>query len=183
MFRSLIPALLIILSLVLSSCSIGIPGVQRYVSTAKGYEFLYPNGWVAIDVKGGSEGVDIIYRDLVEQTENLSVVISTIPADQTLKSLGTPTDVGYRFMKKVNNAPNSDREAELIGATERESDTNTYYLLEYQVNLPNGLERHNLASVAVSNGKLYTFNVSTRESRWKKVKSLFQVVVKSFRVY
>ena len=86
-------------------------------------------------------------------------------------------------MKKVNDDPNSDREAELIAAQERESDTNTYYLLEYQVNLPNGLERHNLASVAVSNGKLYTFNVSTRESRWKKVKSLFEVVVKSFSVY
>jgi photosystem II oxygen-evolving enhancer protein 2 len=58
----------------------------------------------------------------------------------------------------------------------------TYYILEYAVKLPNQQERHNLASVAVSRGKLYTFNASTPEPRWTKVQPLLQRVVSSFSV-
>jgi photosystem II oxygen-evolving enhancer protein 2 len=55
-------------------------------------------------------------------------------------------------------------------------------ILEYAVKLPNQA-RHNLASVAVSRGKLYTINVSATEERWPKVKEAFEKVVKSFSVY
>jgi photosystem II oxygen-evolving enhancer protein 2 len=50
------------------------------------------------------------------------------------------------------------------------------------VQLPNNQKRHNLASAVVSNGRLYTLNVSTTEQRWPKVHSLFTNVVNSFSV-
>ncbi len=183
MYKSFLATILIIFSLVLYGCSSGVSGLQKYVSTSQGYEFFYPNGWIGVDVKGASEGVDTVYRDLIEESENLTVIISEVPADETLASLGNPTEVGYRFMKKVNKTANLDRKAELIAAGKREYEDKDYYLLEYVVELPGNRIRHDLASVVVDDGKLYTFDISTRDQRYKKVKNLFEVVVNSFTVY
>ncbi len=182
MFKSLIASILIILSVSLFGCSIGVSGLQSYVDTGDGYEFLYPNGWIAVDVKDASEGVDVVFRDLVQRSENLSVIISEVNQEQSLENLGTPTEVGYRFMQMVNDSPNAEREAELINAEKREAKAKDYYILEYEVNLPNNQARHNLASVVVDRGKLFTFNISTTENRWPVVKKLFKVVANSFTV-
>jgi photosystem II oxygen-evolving enhancer protein 2 len=154
MLRKILVTLLAILSLTLASCSssIGVSGLQRYDVPEKGYQFLYPNGWLPVDIKNASTGVDVVYHDLIERTENLSVIVNPVAANKTLADLGTPSDIGYRFLKQINNVPN-------LG------------------------ERHNIASVAVSRGKLYTFNVSTEQKRWGKKKDLFEFVTQSFSVY
>ena len=180
--RSWIAGLLIVLSLVLSSCSAGVSGLQSYVDTAKGYEFLYPNGWIPVNLSKSSKGVDLVFRDLVERTENLSVIIGEVPDDVTLEDLGSPSDVGYRLLKLINNSPNSERQAEFIRAESRQNKDKTYYLLEYEEDLPTQGSRHNLASVAVSRGKIFTFNLSTPQRRWDKVKDTFEVAAKSFSV-
>ena len=41
-------------------------------------------------------------------------------------------------------------------------------------------DRHELATVVVDRGRLYTFAASTNEIRWNKVKGLFHQVVSSF---
>lgn len=184
--KSLLMSLLILVSFTLNACSIGAigaNGLQRYVDTGDGYQFLYPNGWVAVDVKKASSGVDVVFRDLIETSENLSLIISEVTKDKSLTDLGTPTEVGTRFLKKINDDPKSDRHAELISADQHEKDGKTYYTLEYQVQLPNNQERHDLASVAINRGKLLTFNLSTTQNRWDKVKSLFETAANSFTVY
>jgi photosystem II oxygen-evolving enhancer protein 2 len=180
MLKSLLVTLLMIVSLTLSSCSTGISSLQPYVNSAKGYEFFYPNGWIQVDVKNASVGVDVVFHDLIERSENLSVIISEVPEDKDLTDLGTPSEVGYRFLKQLNNDNNSDREVELLNAESRESNDKTYYTLEYRVKLPDSSVRHDIASVAVNRGKLYTLNFSTAEKRWNKVKSLFRTAVDSF---
>jgi photosystem II oxygen-evolving enhancer protein 2 len=182
MLKSLIASILIILSVSLFGCSIGVSGLQSYVDATDGYEFLYPNGWIAVDIKDASKGVDVVFRDLVQRSENLSVIISEVDKEQNLEDLGTPTEVGYRFMQMVNNSPNAGREAELVNAQRREANAKNYYILEYEVNLPNNQARHNLASVVVDKGKLFTFNISTTENRWRTVKDLFKLVANSFTV-
>lgn len=174
--------LLAIVSFTLASCTSGVSGLQSYIDGSDGYQFLYPNGWLQVDVKGASPGVDVVFRDIIERTENLSVIISEVPSNKTLTDLGTPSEVGYRFLKEINRDKNSNRNLEFISAQSHESGGQTYYTLEYQVTLPQEGERHNLASVAVSHGKLYTFNLSTSEQRWEKVKNLFETVVNSFSV-
>jgi photosystem II oxygen-evolving enhancer protein 2 len=129
-----------------------------------------------------TNGPDIVFRDLVERTENVSVVFSDVPGGKTLEELGTPGEVGYQLQKNAIAPPDSGRKAELVNAEARESGDKTYYLLEYNVKLPNQ-ERHNLAAVAVSRGKLYTFNASTTEKRWNKMRDVLEQVVKSFSVY
>lgn len=174
----------LLLSVILTACSdVGLASLQRYSDTKDGYEFLYPNGWIGVDVKGASPGVDVVFRDLIERDENLSVIISDVPSDKSIADLGTPTDVGYRFMKTVNDKAVGDRRAELISAEEREDEGQIYYQLEYRVSIGDAVERHDLANVTTHRGKLLTFDLSTSEDRWDRVQSLFETVASSFHVY
>jgi len=180
MLKRILVSLLVVLSLSLSSCAISpASGLKGYVSTARGYQFLYPNGWVPAKVAGD---VDVVFRDLIEETENVSVVVSPAVAGKTLADLGTPGEVGYRLGKNVLAPPGSNREAELISADRRDVDGKTYYILEYGVTLPQQ-KRHNLASAVISRGKVYTFNASTTEDRWHKVESILRKSVNSFSAY
>ncbi|MUL35603.1 photosystem II reaction center PsbP [Gloeocapsopsis dulcis] len=180
MLRRTLVILLIAISVTLTSCTSAVSGLKSYVDSTDGYEFLYPNGWVPVNV---SNGPDVVLHDLIETTENVSVVISDVPQGKTLADLGNPSEVGYKLGKSAIAPVDSGREAELVNAAKLETDTKTYYLLEYTVKLPNQQQRHNLASVAVSRGKLFTFNASTPERRWTKGKPTLDVVVKSFTVY
>ncbi|NJK38469.1 MAG: photosystem II oxygen evolving complex protein PsbP [Oscillatoriales cyanobacterium RM1_1_9] len=170
---------LVLLSLSLSSCVAAGAGFKSYVNTASGYEFLYPNGWLEIKV---SDGPDVVFHDMIDQAENVSVVISPVPQDKTLSDIGTPSEVGYKLSKNAIAPEGSGREAELINAEARELGEKTYYLLEYEVKLPNQI-RHDLASVAISRGQLFTLNVSISDNLWQKSHQQLEQVAKSFSVY
>ncbi|MCY7336115.1 MAG: photosystem II reaction center PsbP family protein [Chamaesiphon sp.] len=173
---SLIATLAIILQI--NIAPVEAAGLQGYIDTGDGYKFLYPNGWVAVKT---TKGADIIFHDLIESSENVSVVISQVDKDKKLSDLGTASDVGYKLGKNAIAPPGSGREAELIGAETNEVKGKTYYILEYDVKLPNS-RRHNIASVVISRGKLFTFNASTTDRRWTKMKKVFTEVVNSFSV-
>lgn len=180
MWKRLGTVLLICISLTFAGCVDAYAGLKSYVDTADGYEFLYPNGWVGINVNSGP---DVVFRDLIEETENVSVVISPITGNRTLTDIGTPSEVGYKLSQKAIAPPDSGRKAELIKAGTKEYKGKTYYLLEYAVELASGEKRHDVASVAISRGKLYTLNISTTDKRWNKVENKFAQVAKSFSVY
>ncbi len=180
MLKRMVVMLVVALSLTLQGCVPGVGGFKSFADTLDGYQFLYPNGWLQVSV---SDGPDVVFHDLIEQAENVSVVINPVSGGKTLQDLGEPGDVGYKLSKSAIAPPGSGREAELVNAEVREVNDKTYYLLEYAVKLSNNQERHNLASVAVSRGKLYTFNASTSEVRWEKMKEVLEQSVKSFTVY
>ena len=180
MFKQFVAILLVALTLSLSGCATVASGLKSYVDSTDGYEFLYPNGWLPVKV---SSGPDVVLHDLIQTTENVSVVISPVAQGKTLAELGTPGEVGYKLSKSAIAPPDSGREAELVNAGTLESGGKKYYILEYEVKLPNQQERHNLASVAISRGKLFTFNASAPEKRWPKVRQVFEQVVNSFSVY
>ncbi|MDE5103239.1 MAG: photosystem II reaction center PsbP, partial [Trichodesmium sp. St19_bin2] len=88
MLKKIVALCLVAIALILTSCvSVG-GGLQSFVDTTDGYEFLYPNGWIEVKV---SEGPDIVFHDLIESTENVSIVISPVVQEKTLTDLGTPT--------------------------------------------------------------------------------------------
>lgn len=182
MLRATLALIFLIFSFSLSSCASPTSGLQGYTNSSEGYEFLYPNGWQKVIVDNNTAGVDVVFRDIVEQSENVSVVINEVGEDRKLSDLGTPSDVGQR-LKNTIAPPNSDRKGELIRADQLEKEGQTYYLLEYQVTFPDNRQRHNLASVAVSRGKLFTLNVSTRQSRWQGGSQRFNAIADSFEVY
>lgn len=179
MLKRITAALLIVLALGLQGCIPGGTGLQSYADSYDGYEFLYPTGWVKVQV---SNGPDVVYRDLINDTENVSVVISPVPEGESLEDLGTPTEVGYKLAKSISTLAENQRKVDLISAEAQQKGTETYYLLEYEVDLPDQ-QRHNLASVVVRRGQLFTFNASTLENRWSKVGDLLRQSVDSFSVY
>lgn len=179
MLKRIAALVLIILSLSLQSCVSATAGLKSYVNSYKGYEFAYPNGWIEIKVP---DGPDVVFHDFVDPSENVSVIIGEVPEGKTLRDLGTPTEVGQRLAQRAISTQDNTRKAELVSAESREDDQNTYYLLEYVVQLPEQT-RHNLASVVVRRGKLFTFNVSVTENQWEKLAEKFRLIVNSFSVY
>ena len=180
MLKRIAAIILVVLTISLTACvSSPTSGLKPYVNSYKGYEFLYPNGWVEVPVNNGP---DVVFKDLIQSTENVSVVISEVPENQSLKDIGDPSEVGYKLLKKAIAPEGSGREAELVNATALEKNEKTYYILEYAVILANQ-KRHDIATVAISRGKLFSMNVSTTASRWEKTAETLKQVIASFSVY
>ena len=169
--------LLIILCFTLSACSGGLnAGLEAYQSPDGRYAFLYPTGWTRVKVDGGPE---IIYHDLINSNETLSLVVSDVNKEIDLEQLGSPIEVGQTLIDKVIAPVGSGRSVKLVEAKKREASNHTFYDLEYELNL-NEKDRHELATVVIDRGTLYTFAVGTYEERWSKVNGMFTNVIQSF---
>jgi photosystem II oxygen-evolving enhancer protein 2 len=181
--KSTLAVLLVVVAIALQGCSAGVlGGLNSYVDSLDGYRFLYPTGWTEVKNLSPNSGLDILFHDIIEQTENISVVINPTPGKRSLEELGTPSEVGYRLGKSAIAPEGSGREADLISAEAGQIGDRLYYLLEYAVKLPDGQARHNIASAVVYRGKLYTVNASTPETRWDTMKDILSQSVKSFTV-
>jgi photosystem II oxygen-evolving enhancer protein 2 len=168
--------LTLVLALVLSACSATAAGLNSFQSPDGRYAFLYPTGWTRVQV---SEGPQVVFHDLINADETLSLVVSDVNSSNTLDNLGSAVAVGEKLRRVVIAPAGSGREAELVEAVEREDGGRTFYDLEYSIHL-NDRDRHELATVVVDRGRLYTLAASTNEVRWPKVKALFNQVIHSF---
>lgn len=185
MAQRIVLAFILFVSLMLGGCGVNAAtGLQSYVDSIDGYEFLYPTGWVQVDVSGNA---DVVFHDIIQTSENVSVVVSPTNSNKTLADLGSPEEVGQRLLRNVIAPKESGRNAELLSAASIEVGPKTYYSLEYLVQIPvmNGdfQERHNLSAIAVSRGKVFTLSVSAPEARWPKVQNRYQQIAQSFSVY
>jgi photosystem II oxygen-evolving enhancer protein 2 len=173
----LLPLLLAgVLALGISSCSAAAAGLNSFQSPDGRYAFLYPTGWTRVQV---TEGPQVVFHDLINADETLSLVVSDVNSTNSLENLGSAVAVGEKLRRVVIAPEGSGRQAELVEAVEREDGGRTFYDLEYAVHL-NDRDRHELATVVVDRGRLYTLAASTNEARWPKVKLLFNQVIHSF---
>ncbi len=172
-FKSL---LAIALVLALGACSTGgAAGLEPFKSQDGRYGFLFPTGWTRVAVDNGPE---VVYHDLINSDETLSLVISKLENEVDLDDLGGADAVGERlFGKNDSNNP-----IQLIKADQREADDHKFYDLEYSVNLGEK-SRHELATVVVNRGYLYTLAASSSEQRWSKMQDVFKRVVSSFTFF
>ena len=175
--RTLVPRLLVaLLAVVLVGCSAAAAGLNSFQSPDGRYAFLYPTGWTRVQV---SEGPQVVFHDLINSDETLSLVISEVNPTNDLEKLGSAVAVGEQLRRTVIAPEGSGRQAELVEASERQEGPRTFYDLEYAVHLEDR-DRHELATVVLDRGRLYTFAASTNEIRWAKVKDMFHQVVTSF---
>jgi photosystem II oxygen-evolving enhancer protein 2 len=149
----------------LGACSAAAAGLQSFQSPDGRYAFLYPTGWNRVQVSGGPQ---VVFHDLINSDETLSLVISEVNSTNDLANLGTAEAVGEKLRQVVIAPDGSGRQAELVEARERELAGRTFYDLEY--------------TVVVDRGRLYTFAASTNEARWPKVRELFERVISSFNL-
>ena len=162
----------------LSACSAGgSAGLDAFKSPDGRYGFFYPIGWTKVSVENGPE---VIFHDLINSDETLSLVISKLENDVDLQDLGSAEEVGKRLTNEVADLDGNEREVNLISTESREVLDHTFYDLEYSVNTFKS-NRHELATVVVDRGYLYTLAASSSESRWPKVKKLYEKVVGSFQ--
>ena len=172
-FKSL---LAIALVLTLGACSTGgASGLEPFKSQNGQYGFLFPTGWTRVAVDNGPE---VVYHDLINSDETLSLVISKLENEIDLDDLGGPDAVGERLFGEKN----IDNPIKLIEALEREVNNHKFYDLEYSVDLEEK-SRHEIATVVVDKGYLYTLAASTNEQRWPKMKDTFKRVITSFTFF
>ncbi|MEB3233888.1 MAG: photosystem II reaction center PsbP [Cyanobacteriota bacterium] len=169
-------AVAMVLGVLLASCSAAAAGLNSYQSPDGRYAFLYPTGWTRVQVTGGPQ---VVFHDLINSDETLSLVISQVDGDDDLSQLGSAVAVGEKLRRSAIAPEGSGREATLVEARERQESGHTFYDLEYAVHLADR-DRHELATVVVDRGRLYTLAASTNEVRWSKVKGLFDQVIRSF---
>ncbi len=168
--------LLMIFIFSLGGCVTRTSGLAPFVDNKDGYSFLRPNGWLQKAVKNGP---DVVFHDIVEPSENVSVVIGELKSVKTLEEIGSAQEIGLRIQTRVIGSPR----ASLVSAETYEHQGKPYYLLEYKIpaNKPNET-RHDLVSVTANDGSFYTLSISTLESRWPRLKDLFYQVANSFTV-
>ena len=175
--RRLLPALsALLLVVVLVGCSAAAAGLNSFQSPDGRYAFLYPTGWTRVQVSGGPQ---VVFHDLINSDETLSLVIAEVNPQNDLQDLGSAVAVGEKLRRTVIAPTGSGRQADLVEAREREQGGHTFYDLEYAVHLADR-DRHELATVVVDRGRLYTLAASTNEARWSKVHELFDRVISSF---
>ena len=166
-----------LLVFILGACSPGpSAGLVPFQSTDGRYGFLYPTGWTRVSVNNGPA---VVFHDLINSDETLSLVVSKIDVELDIENLGTPQQVGDRLIAQLVEGGDKDRSVELVDSEEREASEHTFYDLEYKISYPNNT-RHEIATVVVDRGNLYTFAAGTDENRWSKVSILFKNVVDSF---
>ena len=172
-FKSL---LAIALVLTLGACSTGgTAGLEPFKSQDGRYGFLFPTGWTRVAVDNGPE---VVYHDLINSDETLSLVISKLENEVDLDDLGGADAVGKRLFGEKN----SNNPIQLIDASEREVGERKFYDLEYFINLEEK-SRHEIATVVVDRGYLYTLAASTSEQRWSKMQDTFKRVVTSLTFF
>ena len=170
------PLLALALALTLVACSTGgASGLEPFKSQDGRYGFLFPTGWTRVSVDNGPE---VVYHDLINSDETLSLVISKLENEVDLDDLGGADAVGERlFGEKDSKNP-----IKLIAAEEREVDDHKFYDLEYAVNLEER-SRHEFATVVVDRGYLYTLAASSSEQRWSKMQDIYKRVISSFTFF
>tara|TARA_B100001250_G_scaffold314161_1_gene276337 strand:+ start:66 stop:611 length:546 start_codon:yes stop_codon:yes gene_type:complete len=172
-FKSL---LAIALVLTLGACSTGgASGLEPFKSQDGRYGFLFPTGWTRVSVDNGPE---VVYHDLINSDETLSLVISKLDNEVDLDELGGADAVSERLFGKND----SENPIQLIEAKEREVEAHKFYDLEYSVNLEEK-SRHEYATVVVDRGYLYSLAASSTEQRWSKMKDIYKRVVSSFTFF
>ena len=180
MLKRAVSLLLVVFALFLTSCaSTPTSGLVPFADSKDGYRFLYPNGWT--ETKGNS-AIDILFHDIIEPSENVSVAISKLETVKTLEEIGEPEAIGLRVQQRVVAPEGSGSQAKLLSATQKESGDRNYYIFEYAVQRLQGEPRHDLVTVSTNRGNLYTLSISSSEKRWEKAKDLFARVAKSFTI-
>jgi len=167
-----------------------VKGYKRCLDKENGYEFLYPQDWLAdqrlyrraaarIEAANSLDPQPIKprKRSVAEPTaaygpanssgeENVSVVVAPIMAGFSLEQLGPPERAADFFLNNTIAPPGSNKEATLVRATQRTDEAGVlFYVLEYMVKAPTW-ERHNVSAIAAEGNLLYTLNVQCQEAQW-----------------
>jgi len=152
-------------------------GFAAHKDGNKTYVFIHPQYWQAVEV----DGVDAVYKDVVEPLESVAVTKSTVKNTTSLSEFGEPAEVGASLLDKgVFSAPGQT--GKLLSSDKYQKDGLDYYKFEFTVTGARGYFRHNVGVVALAGSTFYTLVCGTTAKRWAKIENQINVVAGSFTV-
>ena len=141
--------------------------LEPFQDGPRGIRIMAPSGWNKFDGEVGA--YDVKWQDLVDPTENIK--ISSSPVKSTTESvdvLGPVQEVGEKLAAKRN--------AKLLEATERVTEGILFYTFDFAI--ADGT--HQLLSLCVAKGKLWSIDANAKEKRWSKREEMYQNILGSF---
>ena len=141
--------------------------LEKYSDTTRGWSIFAPSGWNKFDGEVGA--YDVKWQDLVDGRENIKVSSNPVKSTtSSISALGEVQEVGKKLA--------SSRQAKLVNAEERLTDGILFYTFEFS--LDEGT--HQLLSLSVNKGRIWSLDANTTEKRWEKRKEMYSNVIGSF---
>jgi len=142
--------------------------LDRYQDVNLGISILAPSGWNKFEGEVGA--YNLKWQDLVSPDENIK--ISSTPVKSTTTSINALGEdiqaLGLSLAEKRN--------AKLIRANERFTDGVLYYEFDFAIN--DGT--HQLLSLSVLKGRVWSVDANCQEKRFAKRKEMYDNVIGSF---
>merc|ERR1719445_1223174 len=137
--------------------------LEKYQDIPRGWSILAPSGWNKFDGEVGA--YDTKWQDIVQPNENIK--LSTTPVKSTTTSIDVLGDV-----EALGESLAVKRNSKLIKAVERQTEEVLFYDFEFAIN--DGT--HQLLTLCVKKGKIWSLDASSSEKRWSKRKELYENV-------
>lgn len=142
--------------------------LEKFADTQRGLSINIPSGWNKFEGEVGA--YDIKWQDLVDPKENIK--ISSTPVKSTTTSVAALGD----DVQAIGENLASKRNAKLVKAQERLTDGILFYEFEFAI----GDATHQLLSLSVNKGKIWSLDCNTTEKRWSKREEMYYNVIGSF---
>jgi len=142
--------------------------LERYQDGPRGINILAPTGWNKFEGEVGA--YDIKWQDLVDPMENIKV--SSTPVKSTTTSINALGE----DVQAIGENLATKRDAKLIKAEERLTEGILFYVFEFALN--DGT--HQVLSLCVNKGKIWSLDANGSEKRWAKRSDLYNNVIGSF---
>ena len=182
-----------------------IAGYFRHVDDDDGYEFLYPQTWMADQTvmlanakerelplalrerqraRLGRVAPNAAYGPMAgDGRDNVSVIKSSVMDGFTLAgTLGTPKEAAERLLANVIAAPGSGKTATLIDAYADERDGQPAYVFEYTVQKGEQFYQHSVSVIMSRGNALYTLTAVSPEASWPQQGATVKEIAASFRL-
>mmetsp|Transcript_5162 Transcript_5162/g.7564 ORF Transcript_5162/g.7564 Transcript_5162/m.7564 type:complete len:222 (+) Transcript_5162:151-816(+) len=141
--------------------------LEKYQDGNRGWRILAPSGWNKFEGEVGA--YDVKWQDVVDPRENIKV--SSTPVKSTTTSIDILGDV-----QALGESLASKRNAKLIKAEERLTDGILFYVFDFAIE--DGT--HQVLSLSVNKGRIWSLDANTTEKRWNSRKDMYFNIVGSF---
>jgi len=141
--------------------------LEKYQDGTRGWRILAPSGWNKFEGEVGA--YDVKWQDLVDPRDNVKV--SSTPVKSTTTSINV-----LGAVQPLGESLASKRNAILISASERQSEGILFYIFDFAIK--DGT--HQMLSLSVNKGKIWSLDANTVEKRWTKREELYKNIIGSF---
>lgn len=142
--------------------------LDRYQDVNLGITISVPAGWNKFEGEVGA--YNLKWQDLVTPEENVKISSSPVKSNTTsIAALGEDVNALGKSLAERRNA-------KLVNASERFTEGVLYYEFDFAIN--DGT--HQLLSLSVLKGRVWSLDANCKESRYKKREELYKNVIGSF---